>query len=628
MEHWFQFPKFSVLKPLWQALARVKCLTTPRTYWFTLRLETPRITSIMLCTIAAASFQGAALLSLVPLLNQASGGKSQSTFLNRAPDLIGGRVQTIPIGALICFFLLFGALATIFKYLSEILLARYRGSIERKLTEKMMDAICEIAWNKFVDLRLGGLAQAILTNGGRFADGSEKLVRALSSITIVALLFSLALWNMPISTMVLAATVSLGVIGHRRIFWKFAHFSEERTKASIHFAEVSIETIANWKYLKATGIDRESLRKIAGASCELETKQVASMEAASSLNLSLEFAAIFAVALCFYYGLLWGGVNINELIVLVGIFARITPPLLASQGQYNAAKNLQFGATSWLNLFQSMRSGATPSKGRLVPTFECQLEMRDVGYEYSQSSGVRDWRLREINWKLSKGGFLAIIGESGTGKSTLLDLVTGLAHPTSGEVLLDGIPLAQLDIRAWRQQIGIVPQNCPLFYGTVIENVALGVPVPDPVKVLRCLEMAQAMSFIAAFPNGIATNIGDSGNKLSGGQRQRIAIARALYRDPWLLILDEATNSLDSENEISVMATIAQLKRKIAIILVTHRLEVASIADEIIMLNQGTISKRGSWSQLQTGRPQKDSYFESLKVTTQEYAIPSPHIPV
>jgi ATP-binding cassette subfamily B protein len=180
----------------------------------------------------------------------------------------------------------------------------------------------------------------------------------------------------------------------------------------------------------------------------------------------------------------------------------------------------------------------------------------------------------------------------------LLDLVTGLLQPTAGAVRLNGVDLADVDLRDWRSHIGFVMQDAPVFHTTVLENIAWGDPAPDETRAARAVEMANLADVIAGLPDGLHTEVGQKGGRFSGGQRQRLALARALYREPWLLILDEATSALDAESEQVIQAALASLRGSCSMLIVAHRLKTVQIADRILVLNTGEVVQQGTWSEL------------------------------
>jgi ATP-binding cassette subfamily B protein/subfamily B ATP-binding cassette protein MsbA len=208
--------------------------------------------------------------------------------------------------------------------------------------------------------------------------------------------------------------------------------------------------------------------------------------------------------------------------------------------------------------------------------------------------------LSDISLFLPKGQMLGLVGPSGAGKSSIADLLTGLYAPTAGRILIDGTPLEQLDLAGWQQRLGVVSQDTFLFNATISENIAFGTPGATQGKIEAAATAAQAAVFIESLPNGYNTLVGERGYRLSGGQRQRLSLARAILRDPELLILDEATSALDSQSERLVQEAIERFERNHTMLVIAHRLSTIVRADQILVLegvfqdDQGTYGA-GSW---------------------------------
>lgn len=219
-----------------------------------------------------------------------------------------------------------------------------------------------------------------------------------------------------------------------------------------------------------------------------------------------------------------------------------------------------------------------------------KIEFRDVSFEYP--SGKKAFE--SINLEIMAGSTTGIIGSSGAGKSTFVDLLTGCLSPSGGGVFVDGVQLDSVSVRSWSRKIGYVPQS-PYFYdGTLASNIAFGMPEKniDLDRVAHCCEQA-AMDFVRELPEGLNTWIGDGGVRLSGGQRQRIAIARALYRNPELLILDEATSSLDSKTEKEILDTVYSLKGNITLLVISHNMESVMMCDRLVWIDSGKVIMDG-----------------------------------
>ncbi|HEX3409981.1 MAG TPA: ATP-binding cassette domain-containing protein, partial [Candidatus Binataceae bacterium] len=217
--------------------------------------------------------------------------------------------------------------------------------------------------------------------------------------------------------------------------------------------------------------------------------------------------------------------------------------------------------------------------------------------------------LRAINLTIPAGRITAIVGPSGAGKSTVADLVMGLFPPDSGRVTIDGTPLVPGAARAWRECIGYVANETALFHLSVRENLLWARPGASEAELLDVLRLAAADEFVRALPRGLETVVGERGAMLSQGERQRIALARALLRRPELLILDEATNSLDYDNEARVLGAIEALSGEVTVLMIAHRLSAIRWADLIYVIEEGVVVESGRWDELNERR---DGRFRAL----------------
>ena len=238
-----------------------------------------------------------------------------------------------------------------------------------------------------------------------------------------------------------------------------------------------------------------------------------------------------------------------------------------------------------------------------ISSFDHTIEFHHVSFRYGEQ-----WVLRDINLVIEKGKTVALVGQSGGGKSTLVDLIPRYYDVQEGEVLIDGINVKDLDIHDLRQLIGNVNQEAILFNDTFFNNISFGVENATKEQVVEAAKIANAHEFIMASENGYDTNIGDRGGRLSGGQRQRVSIARAILKNPPILILDEATSALDTESERLVQDALERLMKTRTTVAIAHRLSTIKNADEICVIHEGHIVERGSHEEL----IQKDGYYKKL----------------
>jgi subfamily B ATP-binding cassette protein MsbA len=239
---------------------------------------------------------------------------------------------------------------------------------------------------------------------------------------------------------------------------------------------------------------------------------------------------------------------------------------------------------------QFRRLGGTPFRA-----LEREIHFEGVGLRYAPELHPA---LSEISFTLPKGRMLALLGPSGAGKSSVADLLTGLHSPTKGLILVDGVDLNALDLASWQQRLGVVSQDTFLFNATIAENIAFGTPGASQSQIEAACQAAQAAGFIEALPQGYATLVGERGYRLSGGQRQRLSLARAILRDPELLILDEATSALDSQSERLVQEAIERFERNHTVLVIAHRLSTIVRADQILVLEGGRVVQRGNHTSL------------------------------
>ena len=228
------------------------------------------------------------------------------------------------------------------------------------------------------------------------------------------------------------------------------------------------------------------------------------------------------------------------------------------------------------------------------PGLKKKLQFNDVNFSYPGRKPALD----SVSLEVKKGMMTALVGQSGAGKTTTVDLMLGLYQQSSGQILLDGKELAEYDINSYRQRIGYVPQDPQLFNTTVRENLLWSDPEASKQDIWHACSLANAEQFVRELPDQLETVLGDRGVRLSGGQRQRLALARAIIRKPDLLILDEATSSLDTESEKFIQQSIDRLAGELTIVVIAHRLSTIRNADYVYVLDNGKIAEEGSYQEL------------------------------
>ena len=277
---------------------------------------------------------------------------------------------------------------------------------------------------------------------------------------------------------------------------------------------------------------------------------------------------------------------------LVMLYSIINPLKDFSKAGYNIPKGLA-SMERVDKILQARDSIPESPNPRHIASFEHDIEFRHVSFRYGET-----WVLRDICLTIAKGTTVALVGQSGSGKSTLVDLIPRYYDVQEGEVLIDGINVKDLGIHDLRQLIGNVNQEAILFNDTFFNNISFGVDGATKEQVEQAARIANAHEFIMQTEHGYDTNIGDRGGKLSGGQRQRVSIARAILKNPPILILDEATSALDTESEWLVQDALERLMNTRTTVAIAHRLSTIKNADEICVMHEGRIVERGTHEQL------------------------------
>ena len=288
------------------------------------------------------------------------------------------------------------------------------------------------------------------------------------------------------------------------------------------------------------------------------------------------------------------GMTADLFVSYVMLFVLMIPPskeLTTAIAQIKKGKACAERVAAFLDEPEELSSTAAQAASRQSPY---TVELRHVGFGYIPDTPV----LNDINLCVPRGKTVALVGASGSGKSTIADLVCRFYEVTEGEILFDGISVGQMGLADLRSRIGIVEQDTLLFNDSVSANIAFGCPEATQNQIVAAAQAAQAHDFIMALPEGYDTNLGEGGNLLSGGQRQRISIARALLREPELLILDEATSALDTENERQLQLTLNDVLRGRTAIVIAHRLSTVAGADCIVVLEHGAVVEQGTHAEL------------------------------
>ncbi len=300
--------------------------------------------------------------------------------------------------------------------------------------------------------------------------------------------------------------------------------------------------------------------------------------------------------------MLWQGASMTDVLPTLSLFAAAAFRLMSALNRVlNGLNQMSFSRYALdviANEFRELdvKTHCLPSQKTIIPELKSELTLETVSYGYPQAKNAV---LKNVSMRIPQGNSVGFVGTSGAGKTTLVDVILGLLTPTTGKVAVDGVNI-QDDLRGWQQQIGYIPQGIYLCDDTLRGNIAFGVPETEisDEQVWSALKSAQLETWVKSLPEGLETVVGERGVRLSGGQRQRVAIARSLYHNPQVLVMDEATAALDNETEADIMAAVEQLSGEKTLIMIAHRLTTVKNCDCLYFLEEGEIIDQGTYEQL------------------------------
>lgn len=416
----------------------------------------------------------------------------------------------------------------------------------------------------------------------------------LRSLLLIAALAYINLWLM------LVVLISIPIFAFVRIYY-FKPIEDNNYEVRIareRMTGQANEFISAIKLVRGYGQEHEAKKQMGAVSDAYSLKRISQMQLNQSLGYILftvvSALSLFAVALCGWL-VIEDKMTIGSMVALVGAL-----PVCLSPVNTITQFSLQYllGAESYRSIKELMDSAYVEDwKGeRRLENMRGEVEFCDVSFAYDKEQEHRT--IRNFTTHIRAGEHVAFVGPSGSGKSTIVSLMLGFYAPIEGSIRIDGVAQSELSIREFRQECAIVMQDNLLLSGTLLDNIRFGRPDATEEEVREVAHHACALEFIEALPQGFQTKVGERGVSLSGGQRQRIAIARALLRNPKILILDEATSALDYESEKSVQAAIDYLAMGRTTITIAHRLSTIRSADRIIVLKQGECIDEGSWDEL------------------------------
>jgi ATP-binding cassette subfamily C protein len=547
--------------------------------------------------------EGVAVLLLLPLLQLAGveiqGGGSVSgisAFLGNAFNALGIRPTLV---AVLLIYIAVTVLQATLNRAKSIVDTRVVQNYALDLRTRLYTAIARAEWLVLSRIRSSDFTFALTTAVDRAGSGAYNLLFFISTTAIALVYIGLAIRISPeMSGIILIVGGLLLVIERARMMGGRARGQDVTATTSDLYATAA-EQLGGLKTAKSYGQEDRHLALFLDASRAVNRAGLTLTRMFASLRWRLTISSVVALSAILYLAVNAVHLATAAILLLLFIFSRLVPRLVSLQQTFQEI----LSALPALDTIERLvkQCEAAPERddtARLPIVLERGISLEHVSFRYDEKTPPQ---LVDIDLTIPAGRTTAIVGPSGAGKSTLADLLLGLIRPFEGELLIGSVPLDRAHLHSWRSQIGYVAQDTFLFNDTVRANLEWARPGANDAEMLEALEHAAADEFVSRLHGGIDTVIGERGVRLSGGERQRLSLARALLRNPRVLILDEATSALDSENEERIYGAIQRLHGEMTIVVITHRLSTIRNADLIHVLDRGRLVASGSWNELVAG---------------------------
>lgn len=548
------------------------------------------IVALLLSGIA----EGIGLSALLPLINIALGSEGAGMLPGMSAEDAGAFEQTVlgileavniaPTLGNMLFLIIAGVtFKCIFLLIAQRQVGYTAAQVGTDLRLEMLRAILRSKWEYFLHQPVGKLTNALATEAQRssdaFINGATAITFLIQAIIYGGVAFALS-WRASL----VAICAGIFVIGLSHFLVRITRKAgRKQTNLMTALMANLTDTLQSVKPLKAMSREHLADQVLAHDTNRLNKALRRQVLAGAVLDSSQELMFTGFICLGIYVALEQYGMALPTVMVLVVGLGRSFTFLGKVQKQY---QKLAQGESAFWSLRAAIDAADAAREnldGGAPCTFDKGLKLQDVHFSYGEKHPV----FTGLNLELESGSLTTLVGPSGAGKTTIIDLAIGLLRPQQGNVLLDGVPLQDIDIKAWRTMIGYVPQDTILLHDSIVHNVTLGDPALSNEDAQRALVAAGAWEFVSKLAEGMDTVVGERGGKLSGGQRQRIVIARALVNNPRLLILDEATSALDRDSEEAIRQTMESLKGQLTILAISHNRAMVQAADHVYQLSDG-----------------------------------------
>jgi len=557
--------------------------------WYFLKRYPRRSVLIVGLLFLSGLAEGFGVASLLPLLELAIGDPTSepSAVSLFAADALG-RIGLQPtLGVLLLALVMAMVAKGGFMWMSVRQQGYAVSSIATDLRLMLIRAFLKARWSYFISQRAGHMSNAVGSEAHRASMAYAAACGLLAGIVQVLVYGVVAFMVSP--TIAIAALVA-GVLLVFLLSGLVQVARDAGKRQTVLIKSLSarlIDALYGIKPIKAMARESHLQPLLEAETRDLNEAQRRQVLAAGILSSFKEPLLIIVIAMGLYVVMTRGAVSFESLLILVFLFHRLVGRVQALQTQYQSLAVSESAFWSLLDSVKTAERHAETSSGHAVPPdLRNGIELIDVDFAYGDKEV-----LTQASLTIPAGRFTAIIGPSGAGKTTIADLLLGLYAPDRGSILIDGVPLSDIDVAAWRSRIGYVPQEMLLFHDSIRRNVTLGDESISDQDVVGALQAAGAWGFVSELDTGIDTMIGEHGARLSGGQRQRIAIARALVDKPRLLVLDEVTTALDPTTEAEICGTLRDLAGAVTVISISHQPAMRRVADVVYRVDDGRVTE-------------------------------------
>ncbi len=498
----------------------------------------------------------------------------------------------------------------LFNYLTQVYTELTQQKLVDRLRRRIFEQLQAVGSGFFSKTNSGELINTLTGEISRLQAAFGLLAfiitKGLTLVVYLLLMFQLS-WQL---TLISVALFSLLAVGLSTLNARVREASFDVSIASGRFTTRAMEFISGIRTVQAFGtqeFERERFYRASSGVLEATMKAVRGWAIVRPMAEGLATTILIAmiiIALTLFVAN--GTLQIASLLTFLFILFRLVPAVHEINGN-RAMLNTAWGAFD--NIRELLRTDNKPylkDGDRPFTGLQRAIAFESVDFGYDPDLPV----LHNITLTINRGEMTAVVGSSGAGKTTLVDLIPRFYDPTEGRILLDGVDLKEFQIHSLRRRMAVVSQDTFIFNASVRDNIAYGTPDASETDILEVSQLANALDFILEMPQGFDTLLGDRGVRLSGGQRQRIAIARALLKDPEILILDEATSALDSISERLIQESLEKLSRGRTVIAIAHRLSTIVRADKVVVLEQGRIVEQGTYQQLLDSRGKLWKYHQ------------------